>query len=136
MTKPIELPAPAGFRTRYRSEPGMIGHYPWSYADHSRRRVDRPEHEYEDLYTAEQVRACAEAAVAAQAAELEALRADAERLDWLFRQDLDDLVLQLVRDTYHDGEYCVHGDDGALGYGKTPREAIDAARAALKEQKT
>lgn len=87
-------------------------------------------------FSADQMHAYARSALAAQAAELAALRADAERLDWLFRQDLDDLVLQLVRDTYHDGEYCVHGDDGALGYGKTPREAIDAARAALKEQKT
>ena len=47
----------AGYRTRYRSEPGMIGHYPWTYADQSRRRADRPSCEYEDLYTADQVRA-------------------------------------------------------------------------------
>lgn len=51
------LPEPVGFRTRYRSEPGMIGHYPWTYADQSRRRVDRREHEAEDLYTADQMRA-------------------------------------------------------------------------------
>lgn len=52
------MPEPAGFRTRYRSEPGMIGHYPWTYADATRRRhkYDRPEHEYEDLFTADQVR--------------------------------------------------------------------------------
>lgn len=50
------LPEPAGFRTRYRSEPGMIGHYPWTYADQGRRRVDRPQHESESLYTEEQVR--------------------------------------------------------------------------------
>ncbi len=54
---PLPLPTPAGFRTRYRSEPGMIGHYPWTYADHGRRRVDRPSCEYEDLFTADQVRA-------------------------------------------------------------------------------
>lgn len=42
----------------------MIGHYPWTYADHRRRKYDRPECEYEDLFTAEQVRA-------AVAAELE-----------------------------------------------------------------
>lgn len=53
----LQLPEPAGFRTRYRSEPGMLGHYPWTYADQRRRRVDRPGHETEDLYTAEQVRA-------------------------------------------------------------------------------
>ena len=51
------LPEPVGFRTRYRSEPGMIGHYPWTYADQSRRRVNRREHETEDLYTADQMRA-------------------------------------------------------------------------------
>jgi hypothetical protein len=50
------LPEPAGFRTRYRSEPGMIGHYPWTYADAGRRKGNRPECEYEDLFTAEQVR--------------------------------------------------------------------------------
>jgi hypothetical protein len=51
------MPEPVGFRTRYRSEPGMIGHYPWTYADHRRRKHDRPECEYEDLFTAEQMRA-------------------------------------------------------------------------------
>ena len=51
------LPEPAGFRTRYRSEPGMIGHYPWTYADQRRRKHDRPECEYQDLFTAEQLRA-------------------------------------------------------------------------------
>jgi hypothetical protein len=52
------LPEPAGFRTRYRSEPEMIGHYPWTYADVERRRpkYDRPECEYENLYTADQMR--------------------------------------------------------------------------------
>jgi hypothetical protein len=50
-------PEPAGFRTRYRSEPGMIGHYPWTYSDQARRRADRPEHEYENLYTEDQVMA-------------------------------------------------------------------------------
>lgn len=53
----LGLVEPAGFRTRYRSEPGMIGHYPWTYADQRRRRVARPECETEDLYTADQVRA-------------------------------------------------------------------------------
>lgn len=58
------MPEPVGYRTRYRSEPDMIGHYPWSYADATRRRrkYDRPEHEYEDLYTADQMRAMYEAA--------------------------------------------------------------------------
>ncbi len=48
---------PAGFRTRYRSEPGMIGHYPWTYADEGRRRQSRPEYETEDLYTLHQAAA-------------------------------------------------------------------------------
>ena len=56
------LPEPAGFRTRYRSEPGMIGHYPWTYADAGRRKGNRPECEYEDLFTAEQMRTAVEAA--------------------------------------------------------------------------
>ena len=52
------MPEPAGFRTRYRSEPGMIGDYPWTYADIKlrRRRNDHPGYEYEDLYTATQMR--------------------------------------------------------------------------------
>lgn len=58
------LPEPAGFRTRYRSEPEMIGHYPWTYADVERRRpkYDRPQCEYENLYTADQMRQMFEAA--------------------------------------------------------------------------
>lgn len=65
----LSLPEPAGFRMRYRSEPGMIGHYPWSYADQKRRRVDRPSCEVEDLYTAAQVRELLDAAVAAARAD-------------------------------------------------------------------
>ena len=56
------LPEPAGFRTRYRSELGMIGRYPWTYADAGRRKGNRPECEYEDLFTAEQMRTAVEAA--------------------------------------------------------------------------
>lgn len=72
------MPELAGFRSRYRSEPGMIGHYPWTYADAARRRpkYDRPEHEYEDLYTADQMRAMFDAATerAAKLADEKALR--------------------------------------------------------------
>lgn len=55
----LPMPEPAGFRMRFRSEPDMIGHYPWTYADSERRRrkYDRPECDYEDLYTADQLRA-------------------------------------------------------------------------------
>lgn len=51
------LPDPAAVRTRYRSEPGMIGHYPWSYADEKARGASRPEFETENLYSEPQVRA-------------------------------------------------------------------------------
>lgn len=50
------MPEPAGFRTRHRSAPGMLGHYPWDYSDPRRRLYDRPNSEYEDLFTADQVR--------------------------------------------------------------------------------
>ena len=50
------MPEPAGFRTRHRNEPGMIGHYPWTYSDPRRRLYDRPSFEYEDLFTATQMR--------------------------------------------------------------------------------
>jgi hypothetical protein len=61
MTLP-KLPEPDGFRSRYRSDPGMIGHYPWTYADQRRRYYDRPECEYENLFAAEKVRAIQEEA--------------------------------------------------------------------------
>lgn len=74
-----EMPEPVGFRSRYRSEPEMIGHYPWTYADSERRRrkYDRPECDYEDLYTAEQMREYATAALQAKDAEVARLKADA-----------------------------------------------------------
>jgi hypothetical protein len=66
----VPLPEPAGFRTRYRSEPGMLGHYPWTYADQRRRRPERPEHESEDLFTTDHLHAygeaCARAALQAE----------------------------------------------------------------------
>lgn len=72
------LPEPVGFRMRYRSEPGMVGHYPWTYADHRRRQADRPEHEREDLFNTAQLKAAiladrqARAAQADQCAEVAA----------------------------------------------------------------
>lgn len=56
------MPDSVGFRTRHRSEPEMIGHYPWTYSDARRRLYDRPAFEYEDLYTAAQMRAMFDAA--------------------------------------------------------------------------
>jgi hypothetical protein len=58
------------------------------------------------------------------------LRKDAERLDWLERQHLEELSMHLVVDAAHDGEYYVCGDSNKAGYGKTLRAAIDAAMAA------
>ncbi len=51
----LPLPEPVAYRMRYRSEPGMIGHYPWTYLDQRRRKSDRAECDYEDLFTAEQL---------------------------------------------------------------------------------
>lgn len=56
------MPDAVGFRTRYRSEPKMIGHYPWTYSDARRRLYDRPACDYEDLYTADQMRQMFDAA--------------------------------------------------------------------------
>jgi len=61
-------------------------------------------------------------------AEVEALKADAGRLDWIERQSLDDLAFGLVIDAEHDGEYWCSPDTGGIYYGKTLRAAIDAAR--------
>lgn len=62
--------------------------------------------------------------------ENERLRNDAERLDWIGRQYLQDFCMMLVVDADHDGEYYVEGDDNQKGYGLTLRDAIDAARGA------
>jgi hypothetical protein len=99
-TSPAEglgpLPAPAGFRTRYRSEPGMIGHYPWTYADAGRRKGDRPECDYEDLFTADQMRAYRAEGVAAERARMDRL------YDVVSRMVEQDHVVNLTR--LHD--YC------------------------------
>ena len=60
-------------------------------------------------------------------AENAALRKDAERLNWLERQDYDDLSFELITDRPNDGYHAV--SFGGLGWyvGKTLREAIDAA---------
>ena len=55
------------------------------------------------------------------------LSKDAERLDWLERQYLEDLSMQLVVDAEHDGQYYVCGDSSKPGYGPNLRAAIDAA---------
>ena len=67
------------------------------------------------------------AEIARLTAELEEARKDAGRLDWINRQYLEDLGLGLVVDAPHDGEYYVNGNDCTTYYGKTLRDAIDAA---------
>ena len=43
---------PVAWRVRYRSEPGMIGHYPFSYTDRKPiRSLENPAYEVEPLYT-------------------------------------------------------------------------------------
>lgn len=56
----------------------------------------------------------------------ESLVGDAERLDWLERQDLEETCMGHVVDGRHDGEYYINVGLGPF-YGKTLREAIDAA---------
>lgn len=97
------LPEPAGFRTRYRSEPGMIGHYPWTYADQGRRRIERPSCEYEDLFTADQVRA----AVAAERERINTLLA-AIRAHWIKANGEDSMsvsALDVIAGVIADGSY-------------------------------
>lgn len=65
----------------------------------------------QNVYTADQMR--------------EAIRKDAERLDWIIRQ-ADEFSCTVIVDAPGDGEYMVHGMDG-WGQGKTAREAIDNA---------
>ena len=60
-------------------------------------------------------------------AENDALQQDAARIDWIARQDLQDLSMGIVIDAPHDGDYYVRGDNNVPGYGPTFRAAIDAA---------
>jgi hypothetical protein len=47
--QPSASAEPVAWRIRYRSEPGMIGHYPWSYTER-KPKTPRPEHEVEPVY--------------------------------------------------------------------------------------
>lgn len=58
---------------------------------------------------------------------------DADLLNWIERQDLEELSMGLVVDADHDGEYFVNGDDCVTYYGPTLREAIDNAIRARKD---
>lgn len=54
---------PVAWRSRYRSEPGMIGHYPWSYVEHSLRQSALNNYDIEPLITTDQAEAYADACV-------------------------------------------------------------------------
>lgn len=58
--------------------------------------------------------------------EVETLRDDAMRLEWVFNQG-DEYSQGVLIDQPGDGDYYVHGVS-VCGQGKTMREAIDAAR--------
>ena len=62
-----------------------------------------------------------------------AMAEERERLNWIERQDLEELSMGLVVDADHDGEYFVNGDDCVTYYGPTLREAIDNAIRARKD---
>lgn len=49
------MPEPEAWRVRYRSEPGMIGHYPWSYTGRKPRCHTDNNNEVEAVYTEAQV---------------------------------------------------------------------------------
>lgn len=70
-------------------------------------------------------------------AKLAAAEARAERLsgafEWIQRQDLDDLTIQLVVDAEHDGQYYVCGDSSKPGYGPTLLDAVESAALAEGE---
>jgi hypothetical protein len=56
---------------------------------------------------------------------------DTARLDWLQRQDLNELCFALVQDAPRDGDYVINAGNGPF-YGATLREAIDAAMKGAK----
>jgi hypothetical protein len=58
---------------------------------------------------------------------------DAECLDWIERQHLEELGMGLVIDAPNDGQYYVCGDSGATHYGKTLRDAIKGAIASQQK---
>ena len=63
-----ELPEPKAWRTRHKSEPGMMGHYPWTYTGRKPMRSMAGSFETENLYTAEQVRAAIQQAAVPEGA--------------------------------------------------------------------
>ena len=58
---------------------------------------------------------------------------DTARLDWIFQQ-ADEFTSYILRDQPGDGLYRVTGMGAAAGEAETPREALDAARAAQAKE--
>lgn len=137
------------WRTRYRSEPGMIGHYPWSYTE--RVRGMRLEHyEYEALVSLTD----AQSALLAQAAEKDAWKAryDARELE---AHQLSENIIALRRaldrierwelpatGKFWDKEKtdpasygAIYGSNGERDYIRAvARTAIDASRALAQQE--
>ena len=62
-----------------------------------------------------------------------AVAEERERLNWIERQDLEELLMGVVIDAPHDGEYYVNGNNCVTYYGPTLRDAIDNAIRARKD---
>lgn len=59
----IPMPEPVAWRSKYKSEPGMIGQYPWSYVERSLRQPALNNYDIEALITTTQAEAYAAARV-------------------------------------------------------------------------
>lgn len=59
-------------------------------------------------------------------ASIEAWKEDSGRIDWIARQDLDDICFSVIQDAPDDGMYCVNAGRGPF-VGDTFRAAVDAA---------
>lgn len=98
MTKPIELPAPAEPLRYVCNKCGSVGL--GAGAAHQRSDGEQCAYmgvPYGPFWTAEQVRACAAAAIAAQAAEMEALRAVAKFAAEHLSSDWPERCQEIVR---------------------------------------
>ena len=57
----IPMPDPVAWRSKYKSEPGMIGHYPWSHSEHKPKLLKIETHyDVESLITTAQAEAYAD----------------------------------------------------------------------------
>ncbi|HCP78972.1 MAG: hypothetical protein CML16_03180 [Pusillimonas sp.] len=56
----VKMPDPVVWRSKYKSEPGMIGNYPWSYVEYSLRQPALNNYDIEGLITTTQAQAYAD----------------------------------------------------------------------------